>query len=102
MGLGISIPVRGPSAGTLLDRYPSVRWIPHVTAPVLQFHGDADSRIPFSQGQRLIEAALPQSRSGIKKLCVRIPGGEHNFFRTIDTRQAIRELFLQIDSRNTE
>jgi len=101
MGLGISIPVRGPSAGTLLDRYPSLRWIPHVIAPVLQFHGDDDSRIPFSQGQR---CSKPPSSIPVRyqKTVDPMPGGEHNFFGTIDMRQAIRELFLQIDSRNTE
>ena len=44
--------------------------------PLLQFHGDADTIVPFKLGQRLFDAANEPKR------LVVIPGGDHNDPRT--------------------
>ena len=80
----------------LLDRYPSVERIPHVTCPLLQFHGTADSTISFDHGQRLFEAAPAQSTSGIQKQFVPIPGGEHNLVSMHDMQSAVTKLLTRV------
>jgi fermentation-respiration switch protein FrsA (DUF1100 family) len=52
--------------------------------PLLQSHGDSDQTIPYSQGQKLFEAAPGRKRF------VTIPGGDHNdpqsaaYYRELD------------------
>jgi fermentation-respiration switch protein FrsA (DUF1100 family) len=53
-------------------RFPTEEWMRGVTAPALVLHGDEDSVIPYSLGQRLYE-----SLSGPKRF-VTITGGDHN------------------------
>lgn len=53
-------------------RFPTAEWMSKVRAPALVLHGDADSIIPYSLGQRLYEA-IP----GPKRF-VTIEGGDHN------------------------
>ena len=53
-------------------RFPTADWMREVTAPALVLHGDQDSVIPYSLGQRLYES-LP----GPKRF-VTIAGGDHN------------------------
>lgn len=61
-----------PIAASLIqDRFRSREWIGDVHAPVLIVHGDADTVIPFAQGQRLYELANEP------KMFVRMPGSDH-------------------------
>ena len=76
----------------LLDRFPSIQRIPHLTCPLLQFHGTADDTVPFQQGQRLFDAAPDQSSTAIEKRFVEIPGGQHNFISVGDMQAAIKQL----------
>ncbi len=65
-----------PLTYLVLDAYHlnSARRAGDVRAPILQFHGDADTLIPFAQGEQLRD--LLRSRH-----FVRVPGGEHNLMR---------------------
>ena len=62
----------------------SVTAIKKYTGPLLQFHGDADTIVPFKLGRKLFDAANEP-----KQLVV-IPGGDHNdphtpkFFAVLD------------------
>jgi hypothetical protein len=62
----------------LLDRYPSVERIPHVTCPILQFHGTDDDFVPLTHAQRLFDAAPETSGAGLARHFVTIDGGTHN------------------------
>jgi uncharacterized protein len=53
-------------------RFPTADYLRDVTCPVLVMHGDADSVVPFSAGQRLFEAI-----QGPKQWFT-IEGGDHN------------------------
>jgi fermentation-respiration switch protein FrsA (DUF1100 family) len=53
-------------------RLPTAEYAAHAGVPVLVMHGDADTVIPFRNGQALFDA-LPQP-----KRFVVIPGGDHN------------------------
>jgi uncharacterized protein len=54
------------------NRFPSADRIPEFQGPVLVCHGDADRVVPYSQGQKLFEAANEPKRF------VHIDGGGHN------------------------
>ena len=62
----------------LLDRYQSDLEIPHVTCPVLQFHGTHDSIVPLPLAQRLHQVTPAESRSGIAKQFFLFRGTGHN------------------------
>ena len=62
----------------LIDRYRSDLEIPHVTCPVLQFHGIADSIVPLPLAQRLQDATPARSQSGVPKKFVLFRGTGHN------------------------
>jgi fermentation-respiration switch protein FrsA (DUF1100 family) len=62
----------------LLDLYPSVERMPHVTCPVLQFHGTDDEFVPLAHARRLFAAAPERSAGGVPKRFVTIEGGSHN------------------------
>lgn len=53
-------------------RFPTLRWMADVGAPVLVLHGDADTVIPYRSGRRLYEGLR-----GPKEM-VTIRGGDHN------------------------
>lgn len=53
-------------------RFPTAEYLRDVTCPVLVMHGDADTVVPFSAGQRLFEAARGP------KQWFTIEGGDHN------------------------
>jgi uncharacterized protein len=53
-------------------RFATADWMTTVTVPALVIHGDRDSIIPYTLGQRLYEGL-----SGPKRF-VTIPGGDHN------------------------
>jgi fermentation-respiration switch protein FrsA (DUF1100 family) len=58
-------------AALVRDSYRTREWIGDVQMPVLVVHGDADTVIPFAQGQRLYELA------NNPKLLIRMPGSDH-------------------------
>jgi fermentation-respiration switch protein FrsA (DUF1100 family) len=62
----------------LLDRYPSVDRVPHVTCPILQFHGTDDEFVPLAHARRLYAAAPEQSTDGVPKQFITIEQGTHN------------------------
>ena len=61
-----------PVRWLLRSQFNSVASIAKYHGPLLQFHGDHDSIVPFASGQKLFAAANEP-----KKLVV-IPGGDHN------------------------
>jgi fermentation-respiration switch protein FrsA (DUF1100 family) len=61
-----------PVRWLLLDRYPSRDRIGQVHMPLLIIHGDADSVVPFAQGQQLFSLAHKP------KTFVRMAGSDHN------------------------
>ena len=67
-----------PFQFALLDRYSSVERMPHVTCPVLQFHGTDDEFVPLAHGRRLFAAAPERSASGVPKRFITIDEGAHN------------------------
>lgn len=62
----------------LIDRYRSDLEIPHVTCPVLQFHGTQDSIVPLSLAQRLHQVTPEKSKSGVAKQFFVFRGTSHN------------------------
>jgi pimeloyl-ACP methyl ester carboxylesterase len=61
-----------PGIGLLVpETYDSLGKVSAITCPKLFFHGDADTLIPFVQGQRLFQAA------GEPKRFVAVPGASH-------------------------
>lgn len=68
------IPVRW----LLIDRFPSDQRIGDVTCPMLQFHGQRDTIVPFRLGQKLFAAAPEKSAAGIPKRFVALPKSGHN------------------------
>jgi uncharacterized protein len=56
----------------LPDAFPSLRRVPHLRAPLLIVHGDADDIVPFAQGEALFAAAPPPKRFH------RVAGAGHN------------------------
>lgn len=68
------IPVRS----LLVDRYPSIERIAHVTCPILILHGRNDSIVPFVQGERLFAVAPAKSAAGIPKRFIALERADHN------------------------
>lgn len=62
----------------LIDRYRSDLEIPHVTSPILQFHGTHDSIVPLSLAQRLHQVTPQKSKSGVAKQFFIFRGTGHN------------------------
>lgn len=90
-----------PVRWVLLDTYQSIERMPHVTCPVLTYHGTADEIIPFEQGVRLFESAPPTARNGIEKRFLQIPGAGHNDIYQIgqqEIAEAIRVLLAEVQS----
>ena len=67
-----------PVSLLLVDRYPSDQRITKVTCPILQIHGEQDTIVPFSIGQKLFEAAPAKSSQGIAKQQIVMPHTDHN------------------------
>lgn len=67
-----------PVRWLLIDRFPSDQRIRDVTCPLLQFHGERDTIVPFRLGQDLFAAALDRSASGVAKRFVELPDADHN------------------------
>ena len=93
----------------LWDGFPSVRRIPRVTCPLLQFHGTDDDIVPYEQGQALFAAAPKSSVSGIANRFITIEGGRHNFITvgmmphgTEDAAPVLRGHLFGSQSRDAE
>jgi fermentation-respiration switch protein FrsA (DUF1100 family) len=86
-----------PVRAVLLDQHPSVKRIPRVTCPIMQFHGTADTVVPWQHGRRLFDAAPAQSQRGIEKEFVSIPDGEHNYISMSHMHEALRGLFAKLE-----
>lgn len=67
-----------PVRWLLIDRFESTAAMPDVTCPILHVHGTADEIVPFSLGQQLFAAAPAESRTGVPKRFVELPGVGHN------------------------
>lgn len=62
----------------LIDRYRSDLEMPHVTCPVLQFHGTHDSIVPLPLAQRLHQLTPLKSQCGVDKMFFVFRGTGHN------------------------
>ncbi len=62
----------------LVDRYPSIERVPHITCPFMVVHGALDQVLPIDQGRRLFDAAPAQSASGLRKRFVELPHAGHS------------------------
>ncbi len=62
----------------LWDTWPSMSKMPHVTCPVLLFHGTQDDIVPLSQGHKLFATVPDVSSTGIPKRFVELPHSGHN------------------------
>ena len=88
-----------PVRAVLIDRYPSAERIVAVDCPLLCYHGEDDSIVPFSLGRKLFDAAPTQSKAGIKKRFLTISSAGHNDIYKIgrlEITQAIRVLLEQV------
>jgi fermentation-respiration switch protein FrsA (DUF1100 family) len=86
----------------LIDRFSSSDRMPFVTCPILIFHGERDSIVPYSLGQKLFAAAPARSSNGIEKRFVSLPHSDHNDVLDTaggDMRRAIGEFVAQINTR---
>ncbi len=61
-----------PVGPLLRMRFDSLKKIPSIHVPLLIVHGDRDSLVPHTMGQRLFEAANPPKR------LYTVPGADHN------------------------
>jgi fermentation-respiration switch protein FrsA (DUF1100 family) len=67
-----------PVQWLMLDRYPSVERIAHVSCPILIFHGRRDASVPFALGERLFSAAPEKSSHGAPKQFIALETADHN------------------------
>ena len=79
----------------LLDRWPSVRRIAKVQAPIVAFHGTRDEIVPFSQCRILTNAS---SRAKL----VEVPGGDHNNIPTSRLRDELRKIRALLSEPSTQ
>lgn len=90
-----------PVRWVLIDTYQSIERMPHVTCPLLTYHGTEDEIIPFEQGQKLFDSAPQTAKNGINKRFLKIPGAGHNDIYQIGQREiaeAIRQLLTDVQS----
>jgi fermentation-respiration switch protein FrsA (DUF1100 family) len=85
----------------LWDQFPSVRLMPKVACPLLQFHGTADSTIPLEHGRRLFDAAPLSAANGVAKTFVAIPDGEHNYVGMGEMRSAVSRFLAEVERQST-
>lgn len=67
-----------PVRMVLIDRYPSIDRIKHVTCPRLHYHGDQDEVVPWALGKKLFDAGPVTTNSGSHCQFLTIPGAGHN------------------------
>jgi fermentation-respiration switch protein FrsA (DUF1100 family) len=83
----------------LIDRFPSTDRIAGVTCPILVIHGTADEIVPFSNGQRLFEAAPETSRQSVAKTFAPLRGAGHNdilYVARDEYRKAVQDFFERV------
>jgi uncharacterized protein len=83
----------------LIDRFPSTERIAAVTCPILVIHGTADEIVPFSNGQRLFDAAPEKSRQAIAKTFAPLRGAGHNdilYVARDEYRKAVQDFFERV------
>ncbi|MBC7965018.1 MAG: alpha/beta hydrolase [Fuerstia sp.] len=85
----------------LIDRYRSDLEMPHVTCPVLQFHGTADSIVPLRLGQRLQEVTPAKSKNGVAKKLVLFRGTGHNNVMDRNGKELQEEIHQWIQAGRT-
>ncbi len=88
-----------PVRWVLIDTFKSIERMPHVTCPLLSYHGTADEIVPFEHGRKLFDSAPPTSKNGIEKRFLDIPGAGHNDIYQIgreEIAKAIRELLAEV------
>lgn len=76
-----------PVRTILVDRYPSIERIDGLTCPILVYHGDRDTIVPFAQAKELFDAAPAQSANGILKTFLPLPGAGHNDIEHVAGRE---------------
>lgn len=72
-----------------------------VTCPVLQFHGTADSIVPFPIGRELHAAIPAASRSGVPKRFVEIPDWDHFGIPAAVLRGELSEFIARVQSASS-
>ena len=91
-----------PVSWLLIDRFPSVERIPHVTCPILSIHGTRDSIVPFANGQKLFDAAPARSTNGIAKQMIVLPHTDHNdVYEGEDHKMVVKGLTQFFDELST-
>ncbi len=88
-----------PVRALLIDRFPSTDRIATVTCPILVIHGTADTIVPFSNGQRLFEAAPEKSQQSIAKTFAPLRGAGHNdilYVARDEYRNAVQDFFERV------
>ena len=85
-----------PLGWLVWDRWPSVECIPHVTCPLLMFHGTNDQIVPCGHGRELFAAAPDCSINGCEKTFVEIAGAGHNDVPVSRLRKNVQELLLEL------
>jgi fermentation-respiration switch protein FrsA (DUF1100 family) len=90
-----------PVRWILVDRYPSIERIPHVTCPLLVIHGRQDEIVPFEHGAQLFAAAPQASQNGVAKQFLQLPLAGHNdmmYVAADDIRAALAEFLGNIET----
>lgn len=77
-----------PTGWMLRYRFPTYRFLAHVTAPITIFHGTADEIIPYSN------AAALQQQLKAGDAFITIPGGRHNDLNDYPLMQHILDSLL--------
>jgi pimeloyl-ACP methyl ester carboxylesterase len=91
-----------PVKWAMVERYPSLERIPRVQCPILHFHGDRDSIVPYALGRKLIDAAPAAASNGVPKQFETIAGADHNDIldRAHDqVTNSLRDWLRQLDQR---
>ena len=72
-----------------VDRFDSEQHVKLVTCPYLHLHGQKDTVVPISLGNKLFAAAPEKSSRGIPKQLVILPNANHNDVYETDQQQAL-------------
>lgn len=88
----------------LIDRFESEKHVANVRSPLLLIHGEQDEIVPLPLGQKLFDAAPPQSAGGIAKQQLLLPNANHNDVYFEDgplVLQALKECLTGVQTRAT-
>ena len=87
-----------PARWLLMDRYPSIERITHLTCPILMLHGTQDPVVPYELGQKLYNAAPETATNGISKRFVTLPNEGHDLNAIVRPRgrQECRQLLKDL------